>query len=58
VEGKVIWNEDEGYYHHYPAMDRVRAWITEAGFTIDEDAEGPWHAEDDAYHHLLARKVD
>jgi hypothetical protein len=23
--------------------------------TIDEEAEGPWHEEEYAYHHVLAR---
>ena len=53
VEGEVIWEED--LYHHYPSMDRVRAWLADAGFEIDEDLEGPWDPEEDyAYHHLLA----
>jgi hypothetical protein len=24
------------------------------GFTLDEEAEGPWHEEGYAYHHVLA----
>jgi hypothetical protein len=47
--------EPEGYYHHYPAMQQVRAWLTAAGFAIQEEAEGPWHQEGYAYHHVLAR---
>lgn len=54
VEGEVVW-EDDGY-HHYPSMDRVRTWLAEAGFEIDEDLEGPWDPDDDyAYHHVLAQ---
>ena len=55
VEGEVIWEGPDGYYHHYPNMGQVRTWLAGAGFTIDEDAEGPWHQEGYAYHHLLAR---
>lgn len=52
VEGEAVWEED--LYHFYPSMDRVRAWLAEAWFEIDEDLEGPWEAENDyAYHHLL-----
>jgi hypothetical protein len=39
-------------------MDRVRSWLAAAGFTVDEDLEGPWDPEDYAYHHLLALRVD
>ncbi|MGH2766089.1 MAG: class I SAM-dependent methyltransferase [Actinomycetota bacterium] len=56
VEGEVIWDDEpEGYYHHHPTMGRVRAWVADAGFAIVEDVEGPWHAADHAYHHLLSR---
>jgi SAM-dependent methyltransferase len=54
VDGEVIWEEPDGYYHHYPSMQRVRTWLAAAGFAIDEEAEGPWHQEY-AYHHMLAR---
>jgi SAM-dependent methyltransferase len=54
VEGEVIWDEPDGYYHYYPAMDRVRAWISHAGFDIVDEMEGPWHEEGYAYHHFLA----
>ena len=54
VEGEVIWHEPDDYYHHYPRVARVRAWVTEAGFAIVEDVEGPWQ-DGYAYHHLLAR---
>jgi len=55
VDGEVIWEGPDGYYHHYPSMDRVRAGLADAGFTIQEEAEGPWHEEGYAYHHVLAR---
>jgi SAM-dependent methyltransferase len=55
VDGEVIWDEPDGYYHHYPAMQQVRAWLADAGFAIQEEAEGPWHEEGYAYHHVLAR---
>jgi SAM-dependent methyltransferase len=54
VDGEVIWGPD-GYYHHYPSMEQVRGWLADAGFTLDEDAEGPWHEGGYAYHHVLAR---
>ena len=55
VDGEVVWEGPDGYYHHYPSMQRVRTWLADAGFTIDEEAEGPWHEEGYAYHHVLAR---
>jgi SAM-dependent methyltransferase len=55
VDGEVIWEEPDGYYHHYPSMPQVRAWLADARFTIEEEAEGPWHEEGYAYHHVLAR---
>jgi SAM-dependent methyltransferase len=55
VDGEVIWEEPDGYYHHYPSIQQVRTWLTDARFTIEEEAEGPWHDEGYAYHHLLAR---
>jgi SAM-dependent methyltransferase len=54
-EGEAIWDEPDWYYHFYPAMDRVRAWLAQAGFEIAEDVEGPWIDDEYAYHHLLAR---
>jgi ubiquinone/menaquinone biosynthesis C-methylase UbiE len=58
VAGEVMWDEDDGpLYHYYPGMPRVRAWLTECGFSIEEDVEGPWDPEENyAYHHVLARK--
>lgn len=55
VEGEVMWEEPDGYYHHYPSMEQVRAWVRDAGFAIEEEAEGPWHEDGYAYHHVLAR---
>jgi SAM-dependent methyltransferase len=54
VDGEVVWDGPDGYYHHYPAMERVRAWLAAAGFAIVEQAEGPWHEGGYAYHHVLA----
>ncbi len=48
VEGEVT---REGGYHYYPPIPRVRAWLGEACFSIEAEAEG------DDYHHILARKV-
>jgi cyclopropane fatty-acyl-phospholipid synthase-like methyltransferase len=53
VEGE--WAESDGYYHYYPSMEQVRGWVADAGFTIVEEEEGPWHPEGYAYHHVLAR---
>jgi SAM-dependent methyltransferase len=55
VDGEVIWEGPDGYYHHYPSMGQVRSWLAGAGFAIDGEAEGPWHEEGYAYHHVLAR---
>jgi cyclopropane fatty-acyl-phospholipid synthase-like methyltransferase len=55
VDGEVIWKQPDGYYHYYPTMDQVRAWVAGAGFAIEEEAEGPWQGKDYAYHHVLAR---
>ena len=55
VDGEVIWEGPDGYYHHYPGIEQVRSWLAAAGFTIQEDAQGPWHEEGYAYHHVLAR---
>ncbi|HEU4355994.1 MAG TPA: methyltransferase domain-containing protein [Actinomycetota bacterium] len=55
VDGEVIWHDPEPYYHHYPSLDRVRTWLSAAGFAIEEELEGPWD-EGYAYHHILARR--
>ena len=57
VEGEVIWHEPDDYYHYYPSIEQVRAWVTAAGFVIEDDAEGPWHEDGYAYHHVLARRA-
>jgi hypothetical protein len=36
-------------------MGQVQAWRAGAGFSLDEEAEGTWHEEGYAYHHVLAR---
>jgi SAM-dependent methyltransferase len=41
---------DGGGYHHYPSKDRVLAWLTDAGFGVEDQAEGEW------YWHLLTRQ--
>jgi SAM-dependent methyltransferase len=57
VAGEVLWDEPEGLlYHYYPTMDQVRAWLAQAGFAVEEEAEGPWDDEC-AYHHVLARAI-
>ena len=53
VDGEVIWDEPDGY-HHYPAMPQVQSWLADAGFALDEEAEGLARGGY-AYHHLLAR---
>jgi hypothetical protein len=35
-------------------VQQVRAWLADAGFAIAEEAEGSWHQEGYAYHHVLA----
>ena len=58
VEGEVMWDasaDAPGYYHYYPSLGQVRAWLGEAGFDVVEEAEGPWHDGAYAYHHVLAR---
>lgn len=54
-EGEAIWEEPDWYYHFYPSMDRVHAWLAASGFAIHEELEGPWHDGAYAYHHVLAR---
>jgi hypothetical protein len=53
LEGEVLWHDESGaYYHHHPSLERVRSWIDEAGFEIEDEREGPWDPGY-AYHHLL-----
>jgi SAM-dependent methyltransferase len=54
VEGEVIWHDPDPYYHHYPSIAQALAWISEAGFVIEDEREGPWE-DGYAYHHVLAR---
>jgi SAM-dependent methyltransferase len=54
-DGEAIWDEPDWYYHFYPTMDRVLAWLGDAGFSVREELEGPWHDGEYAYHHVLAR---
>jgi SAM-dependent methyltransferase len=57
VEGEVMWREPPpagDYYHYYPTLEQVRAWVAAAGFQIRDEAEGAWD-EGYAYHHVLAR---
>jgi SAM-dependent methyltransferase len=55
VEGEILWDGPEGLlYHHYPTLERVRAWLVDTGFVIDGEAEEPWH-KDYSYHHVLVR---
>jgi hypothetical protein len=54
-DGEAIWEEPDWYYHFYPSMDRVRAWLGDIGFTIVDELEGPWVDGEYAYHHVLAR---
>jgi len=53
--GEAIWDEPDWYYHFYPALDRVRAWLADAGFAVHEELEGPWVDGAYSYHHVLAR---
>ena len=48
-------HDPDDYYHHYPPMERVRAWLADARFAIEEEAEEPWHEGTYGYHHVLAR---
>ncbi len=57
VEGEVLWEGLDGYYHYYPTMEQARAWVADAGSAIEEEAEGSWHEEGYAYSHVLARKT-
>jgi ubiquinone/menaquinone biosynthesis C-methylase UbiE len=41
VDGEVLWGEGGGrYYHYYPSMDQVRAWISGADLQIEDELEG------------------
>ena len=48
VEGEYAHT---GSYHYYPPLEQVRLWLSQAAFTVLDEAEG------DYYQHLLARKA-
>jgi SAM-dependent methyltransferase len=56
VEGEAIWHDPDPYYHYYPPLPQVRAWLATARFDIEDALEGPWD-EGYAYHHVLARRA-
>ncbi|TMK35876.1 MAG: hypothetical protein E6G58_07975 [Actinobacteria bacterium] len=60
VDGEVMWEASDGspaYYHYYPSLDEVRAWLGGAGFAILDELEGPWHDDEYAYRHILAQTI-
>lgn len=46
---------DNSVYHFHPSMEQARAWFSQAGFTIEEEAIGTGYMEE--YMHVLARKT-
>jgi len=58
VYGEAEWVPDTGYhwerggwYHYYPRIEQVKAWVEEAGFRrIDDRFDG------EEYHHFLVQK--
>lgn len=58
VAREAIWGHPDGYYHHHPAMERVRDWIAGAGFAIAQERESQWVNDEYAYHHVLARALE
>ena len=56
VDGEAIWEEPDWYYHYYPSMEQVRGWLRSAGFSIEDELEGPWIDGEYAYHHVLAQR--
>ena len=42
---------DRAVYHYYPPLAQVRAWIGQAGLTIEDEGAGS------GFHHFLARKA-
>lgn len=40
---------DRAVYHYYPALEQVRAWVAQAGFSIEEEGTG------DGYQHFIVR---
>ena len=41
---------DKAVYHYYPPLKRVREWIDQAGFAIEEEGAGS------GFHHFVVRK--
>ena len=41
---------DRAVYHYYPPLKKVREWIHQAGFAIEEEGAG------NGFHHFVARK--
>ena len=41
---------DKAVYHYYPPLKKVREWIDQAGFVIEEEGAGS------GFHHFLVRK--
>lgn len=41
---------DRAVYHYYPPLKRVREWIEQAGFVIEEEGTGS------GFHHFVGRK--
>ncbi|MFN8381505.1 MAG: class I SAM-dependent methyltransferase [Anaerolineales bacterium] len=41
---------DRAVYHYYPPLKKVRGWITQAGFVIEEEGAGS------GFHHFVVRK--
>ena len=48
VEGEYA---HEGYYHYYPTLEQVRAWISQSSFTLLAEDEG------DEYQHFLVQQT-
>jgi len=41
---------DRAVYHYYPPLDKIREWIDQAGFMIEEEGAGS------GFHHFLLKK--
>jgi 2-polyprenyl-3-methyl-5-hydroxy-6-metoxy-1,4-benzoquinol methylase len=41
---------DRAVYHYYPPLKKVRAWIDQAGFAVEEEGTGS------GFHHIVVRK--
>jgi hypothetical protein len=41
---------DLAVYHYYPPLDKVREWIDQVGFIIEDEGAGS------GFHHFLVRK--